>query len=330
MHRPPPGPVARLRSLRYVELHTPAFAEAADFYEEVWGLTTVDSDAGDRWLRGTGDEHHVLHLTARDRVGLGRLAFAVATPAGGRRGRRRLEARGIRPRLRARSAGTGGRRLRTAVHRPRTAPRRDQRAGRGGPPAGPGRRGARRRHARRAEHHRHRRRRRLLLRRPRTACLGLVRAPDGVPALQRRPPLHRLQPGRVDVAQPRGVRDAVGRPLHAGSRPAAPPRHHTEVGSRAARPRQQHLLLLHRPVRAGLRVHLRGRPDRRGRLDRPGVAAGPRAVGPVGNGRPAVVGDRCRMAGTPDPGPLAPVDAPAAAPADTATAATAATEENAA
>ncbi|MGW1466772.1 VOC family protein [Streptomyces sp. NPDC002308] len=97
MHQPPPGPVARLRSLRYVELHTPAFSEAADFYEEVWGLATVESDTGARWLRGTSDEHHVLHLTERDRVGLGRLAFAVATPAEVDEAARRLEARAIVP-----------------------------------------------------------------------------------------------------------------------------------------------------------------------------------------------------------------------------------------
>ncbi|MGW1926295.1 VOC family protein, partial [Streptomyces massasporeus] len=97
MQPSPPGPIARLRSLRYVELHTPAFTEAADFYEEVWGLETVESDSGARWLRGTGDEHHVLHLTAHERVGLGRLAFAVATPAEVDEAARRLEARGIVP-----------------------------------------------------------------------------------------------------------------------------------------------------------------------------------------------------------------------------------------
>ncbi|MFH9836505.1 VOC family protein [Streptomyces sp. NPDC017201] len=97
MHRTPPGPIARLRSLRYVELHTPAFTEAAGFYEDVWGLETVESDTGARWLRGTSDEHHVLHLTERDRVGLGRIAFAVATPAEVDEAARRLEARSLVP-----------------------------------------------------------------------------------------------------------------------------------------------------------------------------------------------------------------------------------------
>lgn len=97
MHRPPPGPVARLRHLRYVELRTPAFAEAAGFYEDVWGLETVESDTGARWLRGTSDEHHVLHLTEHERVGLGRIAFAVGTPAEVDEAARRLQARGIVP-----------------------------------------------------------------------------------------------------------------------------------------------------------------------------------------------------------------------------------------
>ncbi|NEA77454.1 VOC family protein, partial [Streptomyces sp. SID13588] len=97
MHQPPPGPIARLRSLRYVELNTPAFTETADFYEEVWGPETVESDTGARWLRGTGDEHHVLHLAERERVGLGRLSFAVTTPAEVDEAARRLDARGIVP-----------------------------------------------------------------------------------------------------------------------------------------------------------------------------------------------------------------------------------------
>ncbi|MEU3298487.1 VOC family protein [Streptomyces sp. NPDC006678] len=97
MHQPPPSPVARLRSLRYVELHTPALTRTADFYQEVWGLETVESDHGAHWLRGTGDEHHVLHLTGADRVGLGRIAFAVATPAEVDEAARRLTARGIVP-----------------------------------------------------------------------------------------------------------------------------------------------------------------------------------------------------------------------------------------
>ncbi|MEU8620511.1 VOC family protein [Streptomyces sp. NPDC048623] len=97
MHPTPPGPIARLRALRSVELYTPAFTESAGFYEDVWGLETVESDTGTRWLRGTGEEHHVLQLTAHERVGLGRISFAVATPAEVDEAARRLEARGLVP-----------------------------------------------------------------------------------------------------------------------------------------------------------------------------------------------------------------------------------------
>ncbi|WP_328877335.1 VOC family protein [Streptomyces sp. NBC_00299] len=90
-------PIARLRALRSVELLTPEFTQATDFYEEVWGLEVVEAEPGTSWLRGTGDEHHALQLTRADRIGLGRLAFAVATPAEIDDGARRLEARGITP-----------------------------------------------------------------------------------------------------------------------------------------------------------------------------------------------------------------------------------------
>lgn len=102
---PPPGsapghpPVARLRALRAVELRTPAISEAADFYAEVWGLEVVESDleSGACWLRGSGEEHHVLALTGAARNGLGRISFAVGTPAEIDEAARRLLARGIVP-----------------------------------------------------------------------------------------------------------------------------------------------------------------------------------------------------------------------------------------
>ncbi|MER5939435.1 VOC family protein [Streptomyces sp. NPDC001928] len=90
-------PIARLRALRSVELFTPEFTQATDFYEEVWGLEVVEAEPGTSWLRGTGEEHHALQLTRADRIGLGRLAFAVATPAEIDEAARRLEARGITP-----------------------------------------------------------------------------------------------------------------------------------------------------------------------------------------------------------------------------------------
>lgn len=74
-------PVARLRSLRSVRLRTAALAESADFYTEVWGLRVVERDDTNVWLRGTGENHHILSLTSADRNGLGCLSFALATPS---------------------------------------------------------------------------------------------------------------------------------------------------------------------------------------------------------------------------------------------------------
>ncbi|MGX9229872.1 VOC family protein [Streptomyces albus] len=93
----PQEPIARLRALRSVELHTPAFTEAADFYTEVWGLETVESGRDGVWLRGTGEEHHALALRPAERNGLGRISFAVATPAEIDEAARRLLLRGIVP-----------------------------------------------------------------------------------------------------------------------------------------------------------------------------------------------------------------------------------------
>jgi catechol 2,3-dioxygenase-like lactoylglutathione lyase family enzyme len=90
-------PIARLRKLRAVELCVPTLTESADFYAEVWGLEVVDAEQDARWLRGTGDEHHVLSLTRAERNGLGRISFAVGTPAEIDEAARRLTARGIVP-----------------------------------------------------------------------------------------------------------------------------------------------------------------------------------------------------------------------------------------
>ncbi|MFJ7035741.1 VOC family protein [Streptomyces rochei] len=88
-------PIGRLRALRSVELLTPNFADAVDFYEEVWGLQVVESEHSASWLRGTGDEHHALRLTRSETIGLGRLVFALGTPAEIDEAARRLRARGI-------------------------------------------------------------------------------------------------------------------------------------------------------------------------------------------------------------------------------------------
>ncbi|MEV7207210.1 MULTISPECIES: VOC family protein [unclassified Streptomyces] len=88
-------PIGRLRALRSVELLTPDFADAVDFYEEVWGLEVVEAEHSASWLRGTGEEHHALRLTRSDTIGLGRLVFALGTPAEVDLAGQRLRARGI-------------------------------------------------------------------------------------------------------------------------------------------------------------------------------------------------------------------------------------------
>lgn len=89
------APVVRLHSLRSVQLGVPDVATCSDFYSEVWGLSVVESDTDDAWLRGSGRNHHVLQLSRSDRNALGRISFAVRTPAEVDAAARRLTAQGI-------------------------------------------------------------------------------------------------------------------------------------------------------------------------------------------------------------------------------------------
>ncbi|WP_312976968.1 VOC family protein [Corynebacterium sp.] len=88
-------PVAQLRKVRFVELRTSALSDSADFYSGAWGLDVVEQEKGSSWLRGTGSEHHILQLTDAPKNGLGRICFAVGTPAEVDEAARRLEARNI-------------------------------------------------------------------------------------------------------------------------------------------------------------------------------------------------------------------------------------------
>ncbi|MBO9521524.1 MAG: VOC family protein [Nocardioidaceae bacterium] len=88
-------PVVRLHSLRSVQLRVPDVATCTDFYGEVWGLSVVERDRGEAWLRGTGPNHHVLQLSQSERNALGRISFAVRTPAEVDEAARRLVARGV-------------------------------------------------------------------------------------------------------------------------------------------------------------------------------------------------------------------------------------------
>jgi catechol-2,3-dioxygenase len=90
-----PAPIAQLRGLRSVELRTVQLADSVDFYSEVWGLRVVERDTDSAWLRGSGDNHHVLALTAAERNGLGCLSFSLATSMEVEAAARNLEARGI-------------------------------------------------------------------------------------------------------------------------------------------------------------------------------------------------------------------------------------------
>ncbi|MFE3454224.1 VOC family protein [Nonomuraea sp. NPDC059194] len=88
-------PVARLRTLRSVALRTPDAADAAEFYRHVWGLDPVEQDGGVTWLRGTGQEHHILELREAEQNALGKIAFAVGAPRDVDEAARRLAALGI-------------------------------------------------------------------------------------------------------------------------------------------------------------------------------------------------------------------------------------------
>lgn len=73
-------PVVRLRGLRSVTLQVPEPQTSKDFYNEVWGLGISEADTDRFWLRGTGEEHHILKLQAAEQNSLGAVTFAVATP----------------------------------------------------------------------------------------------------------------------------------------------------------------------------------------------------------------------------------------------------------
>ncbi|WP_209123422.1 VOC family protein [Alkalihalobacillus sp. BA299] len=63
--------------LRHISLITPNIKEQADFYQEIWGLDKVYEDNENIYFRGSGPEHHILHLKAGDKKGLHHLAFGL-------------------------------------------------------------------------------------------------------------------------------------------------------------------------------------------------------------------------------------------------------------
>lgn len=88
-------PVVTLRGLRSVSLRVPDVTTAKDFYTDVWGLGLSDEDGDRFWLRGTGQEHHILKLEEHEANSMGGITFAVGTPREVDEAARRLGAAGI-------------------------------------------------------------------------------------------------------------------------------------------------------------------------------------------------------------------------------------------
>lgn len=88
-------PVVTLRGLRSVTLRVPEVQTAKDFYTEVWGLGLSEEDGNRFWLRGTGQEHHILRLEEHETNSLGGISFAVGTPGEVDEAARRLTNAGI-------------------------------------------------------------------------------------------------------------------------------------------------------------------------------------------------------------------------------------------
>ena len=68
-------PVTGLRS---VDIVVPDLAAAVAFYTDVWGLVVADRTSGSVWLRGTGDDPHLLALHAADTAAIRSMTFRLA------------------------------------------------------------------------------------------------------------------------------------------------------------------------------------------------------------------------------------------------------------
>lgn len=88
-------PVCRLRALRSVSLKVQEFEPTKDFYNEVWGLSAVEDDGDTAWLRGTGQEHHILRLEQGTQNALGSISFALGTSQEVDQAAKKLNALGI-------------------------------------------------------------------------------------------------------------------------------------------------------------------------------------------------------------------------------------------
>ena len=88
-------PVVTLRGLRSVTLRVPEVETAKDFYTQVWGLGVSEEDGNRFWLRGTGQDHHILRLEEHASNAMGGISFAVGTPREVDEAARRLATAGI-------------------------------------------------------------------------------------------------------------------------------------------------------------------------------------------------------------------------------------------
>lgn len=91
----PGPPVASLRSLRSVSLLVPDPKQVTDFYTGTWGLSAIEQGDDVAWLRGTGEEHHILHLGHHEENALGKVVFALGTRREIADAARGLEALGV-------------------------------------------------------------------------------------------------------------------------------------------------------------------------------------------------------------------------------------------
>jgi len=67
-----------LQALRSVDFEVPDLAAAAEFYAAAWALEAVERDGARVWLRGTGDDPHLLALHAAPRAAIRSMTFRAA------------------------------------------------------------------------------------------------------------------------------------------------------------------------------------------------------------------------------------------------------------
>lgn len=92
---PDTEPCRDLAHLGHVEMYTPKPDESLQFFIDVMGMTQSGREGDSVYLRGWDDyEFHTLKLTARDRAGVGHVAFRTASPQALDRRVRVLEAMG--------------------------------------------------------------------------------------------------------------------------------------------------------------------------------------------------------------------------------------------